>query len=380
MRRLTQSATLTAVSLAIATILLELGLRLFTPFPITENSNQKNHPRLAYTLSPSLSDVDDFGFRNAPNSFKEATVAILGDSHTYGENVTAENNLPSILARMTGRKVYNFGIGSYGIYQYRALLDEVLQHSFEEVILAFYPANDLAFDCRVLRTSYWRTYVKRNGLRVPACTVPGRREGADPETRTRPSIRAILSRTATVQILKDLRKRYLEPPPSNEAIDTTEYFWLDGNQSVRRRRVLAHARNTDLEDPDVRMNYDNSLIFFTEFKERLSAESVEFAVIVVPSKERVLSEWMKRRARDVAEEFELLVSNETVLTRKYESFFADNDIVYVDAVSEMVFALAQAVDDGAPFYPLNNGHPLSAGYEAYARAAFKAYTDSSRKQ
>jgi hypothetical protein len=37
-----------------------------------------------------------------------------GDSHTFGNTATMNDSWPSVVARVTGREVYNLGLGGYG--------------------------------------------------------------------------------------------------------------------------------------------------------------------------------------------------------------------------------------------------------------------------
>ena len=53
------------ISLAAVILVAEGLLRCFTHYPVNTSSNVVPHPDLGYVLAPSLSDVDDNGFRNA---------------------------------------------------------------------------------------------------------------------------------------------------------------------------------------------------------------------------------------------------------------------------------------------------------------------------
>ena len=102
---------LLSVSCLVSLVLLEVGLRIFTEFPITELSNRVPDPILGYRYSTSLKDIDESGFRNPPGH--AANIAALGDSHTYGVNVASEQTWPAQLGRLLQRNVYNYGVGSY---------------------------------------------------------------------------------------------------------------------------------------------------------------------------------------------------------------------------------------------------------------------------
>ncbi len=377
-RQFVKVTALFTTSLVLALILLEVGLRLITPYPITSSSNKRIHPRLAYTLSPRLHDVDQRGFRNTIYTLEDADLVIIGDSQTYGENVTSENNFPSLVASKTSRNVYNFGISSYGIYQYKVLMDDVLQYPVKDVILSLYPANDLAFDCEILSTDYWKSYAKKTGLPVPGCGGDSKRERATTVAKinkregatTIVRIKRLFQKTATLQLLNILPTKVGVRQPRENNFDQ-RFFLFDEDQFVSKGRSRDHAASASLEDPDVRINFENSKRFLIEDAKRADDKSIGFLVLIIPSKERVLYEWMTRRDREVTREFAAVVKNELSLTQEYVRFFEKNEIVYVDALLDVVIALDRAVKDGGQLYPDGNGHPLRVGYQAYADAAIK---------
>ena len=75
-------------------------------------------------LSPRLRDVDEHRFRNPPDDNERYDIVAIGDSHTFGSNVSWMEAWPHALARGTGHTVYNLGVGSYSIYQYGVLLEK----------------------------------------------------------------------------------------------------------------------------------------------------------------------------------------------------------------------------------------------------------------
>ena len=78
-------------------------------------------PVLAARPSPSaLARFDAWGFRNRDVP-PTADIVAVGDSHTYGNGATSDAAWPSVVARLSGRRVYNMGIGGYGPNQYFAL-------------------------------------------------------------------------------------------------------------------------------------------------------------------------------------------------------------------------------------------------------------------
>ena len=106
----------TLVCLAIA----EVGLRMFTPFPVHGKKANKIYDRdFGYRLNLAHPSIDEHGFRNSGN--KPKVVAAVGDSHTYGSGVKETQSWPAQFEKITGQPTYNFGVGSYAVYTYYAL-------------------------------------------------------------------------------------------------------------------------------------------------------------------------------------------------------------------------------------------------------------------
>jgi hypothetical protein len=60
---------------------------------------------------------DAWGFRNREVP-KTADIVAVGDSHTFGNTAKMDESWPYVLGRLTGRNVYNMGMGGYGPNQY----------------------------------------------------------------------------------------------------------------------------------------------------------------------------------------------------------------------------------------------------------------------
>jgi hypothetical protein len=72
-------------AILICLILLEIGLRVLSAFLIYSPKNSQVYDdRLGRRIDPSQPEIDENGFRN-PSVPGAADIAVLGDSHTYGE-------------------------------------------------------------------------------------------------------------------------------------------------------------------------------------------------------------------------------------------------------------------------------------------------------
>jgi hypothetical protein len=346
---------LVVVSSLISLVLLEAGLRLATPFPITEETNRVDDPRLGYVLDPSYPGVDQHGFRNAPGALEAADLIFIGDSQTFGYNVHAAQSFPAVVARRTGRPAYNFGVGGYGIYQYAVLLEDAARLPVRDVVLGMYLANDLSYACRALRTDYWHNRAGDSGLALPYC-------GRGPTAKMRDRIYLAVKQTATLQALNQVVDQEL-------FITRASHLLLEDHQHVNRARAVGHSKATSLSDPDIRRSFDHARRFLEEAQARFVERHIGFGVLLIPSKERVLEAWTRRRGTARDPELSDMVANEITLTGVFEGFLDQSGIIWQDALPFVVDGLERAIDQDEPFYKPNDGHPLERGYESYADAA-----------
>jgi len=93
-------------------------------------------PELFYTLRPgrcgfanreydTVLFVNSAGLRDTEESLRAPEVVVLGDSFTTGWGVGQEEAFPQQLARLSGRRVLNAGVPSYGTVREIELLDRI---------------------------------------------------------------------------------------------------------------------------------------------------------------------------------------------------------------------------------------------------------------
>lgn len=99
-------------------------------------------PVLGLRLAPYVQGHDANGFRNDAVP-QHADIVSLGDSQTWGVNVTRQNSWPQQLSKISGRSVYNMGLGGFGPVQYQVLIAQALQFSPKLIIVGFYLGNDI---------------------------------------------------------------------------------------------------------------------------------------------------------------------------------------------------------------------------------------------
>jgi lysophospholipase L1-like esterase len=140
----------------------ELALRTAFGFPLPM-VNFRADDRLLFTAHPAFPDIDDRGFRRTPVS-GNYRIAAIGDSHTFGYNVDADESWPSLLARDLRVPIYNYGVSGYNFLHYYTLSHEALRAGMD-VIIALYPANDLTqFICELYHLDGWADEGARLGV------------------------------------------------------------------------------------------------------------------------------------------------------------------------------------------------------------------------
>jgi len=143
-------------------------------------------------MNPSLKDIDSNGFRNKnKKEAKKFDIVTLGDSHTFGYNVSSEESWPQQLAHMANKSVYNFGIGGYGILQYYRLFDEAIKLKPKHIILGLFLENDLNDLCKLMnKKGFWKKWAKKRGYNIEPCVIGGQSNTSNQPNKFRKIIRA----------------------------------------------------------------------------------------------------------------------------------------------------------------------------------------------
>jgi len=364
-----QKAATIFVTLIVCLAIGEVALRLFTPFPVTTKLNKAAHPKLGYTFASALDDIDEHGFRNPTGEWDFRDIAVIGDSMAYGYNVARESSFPSQMAKSTGRHVYNFGIGSYGIYQYKVLLDEVQRLDFNTVVLALLPANDAAPTCSSTENDYWRDYARENNIEIAPCY------GSPFPTGLRRYARVIsdaIKRSATVDAIRILALNNIRDLLATKAaIGTENYFLFPKGVAMHRGNARTLLQSATFDNPGVRLTFENSLPFLAESSRALKAKGTGFVVVLVPDKAWVLQAWAEIEGFEAEPEFIELAGYPERVAAAYREFFEREGIAYVDALPHVLAAFRLSLAEGREFYPASDGHPYEEGYGALAEAAIE---------
>lgn len=361
-----QNLLLFTVSLIGSLILCEMGLRIFTPFPITKSSNKIQDPNLGYRLSPGLADVDTSGFRNPSDT--QHVLAAVGDSHTYGVNVPSAQSWPAALQSRSGIQTYNFGVGSYGVYSYHALIRENIAGKFKGVVVALYLANDFADKhsyCAISRNStFWKQETKKLSLEIPKCSgltvyIGGKKIW--PYIRDATAITSAFKHLVIDRISAADRK----------GPKAKDYYEIPGTQeSINLPRARKHMRSMDLERREIRLILSDFSRMLKRWSEISGESNLLLGIMIVPSKPRVLIEYAKQRDNfRLSKTLQDFLQKEVALEAGIIKQAQDAGIPVESAIGPLLKAKELAEQKKLPLYRAGDSHPNALGYRAYAQAA-----------
>jgi len=369
------------VSLIISLIILEIGLRNFTPYP----SYRVEHEKLGFVMNPNISEIDENGFRN--KKLTSVDIVALGDSHTYGYNVSSDNSWPKLLGRKLKKNVYNFGVGGYGILQYQYLLSKAIELNPKVILLGLYLANDLNDICTLVSSNkYWESRAKEFHINSSVCSEikPNSALGTYAHKKSNISIgKWLKENSAIISIVSKYYDRFSTHKRINvrglNAINKTEKVGATNAEVINDGkiktmiafgRIKVNKECMDMNSPHIQMGYEVLKEFMLEAREKTELNNIHFGVLFIPSKARVFYEYLKQRDHCLPEEYEDLKNNEDELKVMTSVFLENIGIPFIDVLPDMENALLKHGD----IYPAwENGHPILIGYEVYAENAFNLY-------
>ncbi len=354
-------------------------------------------PVLRYRGNPNFPTHDRLGFHNVEVPDAVDIVAV-GDSQTYGPVGDPQYTWPAVLGRLTGKTVYNMGIGGRGSIEHLLTLDDALQREPEIVLLGLYFGNDLFEAYRAVYVNHLYEELKSPQAGLAIKDAESRADlsdeihrlfivsqSADSEPRSdRPirGVRAMLSEHSRLygglRWIKD--RCYAGFYPDRVKRKRMDSLWQSQLAWVKRhpgrgdafermpfRSVLTFAlRNVvlDLSDPRIAEGLELTLRVLDRMAARCSDAGVTFAVVLIPTKETVFVSLTDEAIRDPR--WKELVGNEAAVRERVTEFLEAHEIAYIDSV----YALRACFDRGVqPYEITRDGHPNVEGYHAIAEAA-----------
>jgi hypothetical protein len=132
--------------------------------------------------------------------------------------------------------------------------------------------------------------------------------------------------------------------------------------------IESHKKKMDLSREKIAFGLAVTEDLLREMKRKADAEGIEFSVVLIPSKEIVFYEYLKKNGYELSRDYRELVENEKKLVAELSRFMDSEGIEFTDA---RPYVERELFGQGRAYSATDDGHPLEEGYEAYARAAYE---------
>jgi lysophospholipase L1-like esterase len=371
----------------IGLVVAETGLRLVeknrlgdrgAPVTITD-------PLLGERLAPNTSGQDANGFRNE-SVRAQVDIVALGDSQTWGVNVQRVDAWPQQLEKLSGRSVYNMGVGGYGPVQYSVLTGKALSFSPKVIVVGLYFGNDF-YDAYALAYSNdkyaeLRSNQASDEMRID--TVKTRSQfywdeeknfhnnyGRSSPTgwsfwlREHSAIGRLLNRTGlwpgATDVDYEIDKAWARAYPDHGAVCE--------HADIRTVFTTAYRlTGLDLDDPRIAEGLCIVGLVLWRAQQTADGRGAKFMVLLIPTKELVYAELMQREGK-LTDTYSRLVEMENRARRDVESWCNEKRIRCVDALPY----LQRAIAGRQQVYPsTTESHPNAAGYRVLAATVNEA--------
>lgn len=357
-----------SVSVAIGIILCEAGSRLILNPADYLSAKTIGDKVLGITIAPNSSGFDEWGFRNrrVPTN---ADIVAIGDSHTFGNTATMDDSWPSVVARVTGREVYNLGLGGYGPNQYYHLLTtKALKLHPKWVVCGLYMGDDFenAFSI-TYGLDYWSPL--RNGLwdhvdadiwgpSEPLVWGAGVRNWLSENSM----IYRIVFHGPLLAMVKE-RVRFGEASSNSDPYMTA---LIIEDKNIREAfRPIGIANRLDQTSAQIREGMRITFHLIKEMDKACKQQGCRLLVVIIPTKETVFSEHLENNSSlHLHETLDRLIANERLAKNALLEFLAGAGIAHMDTLP----ALKQSVGDQLYAQTTRDMHPGKNGYKVIGEA------------
>jgi hypothetical protein len=317
-------------------------------------------PVLAHKIDPGQAGHDDWGYRN-PGVPDQVDILAIGDSMTYGLMAKMRETWPYALGEVTGKSVYNAGMGGYGPLQYMHVLKTrapALQP--DQVIVMLYPGNDL-MDSYNLAYSFehWADY----------------RPGAGPEEDIAPNVFIDPNyNPGPIRLIRDwlaqnsvfyrlvLQLPVFDSVRQREALGGTAIEITHQDAPV----VLDPARRlalVDMTDPRMTEAFAITTRALGELAAYTRENDIALHVILMPVREQLFLDLLPDTLdASQKETFARLDDSLKTIEAQFAAFFQSEGIAWTNLRPVLEAALSEQA-----IFPSTDGHPNAAGYTVIAR-------------
>ncbi|MGA8868106.1 MAG: SGNH/GDSL hydrolase family protein, partial [Candidatus Sulfotelmatobacter sp.] len=295
----------------------------------------------------------------------------IGDSHTYGNTARMVESWPYVLGSLSGRSVYDMGMGGYGPNQYFYLLKtKALALKPRTILCGLYLGDDFENAYSITYgLNYW-SYLRQ----LPAQTADFNIwDTAPPPPNWQKRTRLWLSRHSVVYQLvvhaSSLGQMQGEEQIKNAVLHDGSVAVL----SIPEKHILEAFRpksmlsRLDQQSPEVREGMRITFELLKEMNDLCQQNHMQFVVVVIPTKETVFYQYLEHNPKiALADTIDKLLANERLARAATFKFLVDSNIPYVDPLP----ALRASVENQLYARSAGDMHPGKNGYRVIAQAAF----------
>ena len=356
------------ISLVLAVLSCELASRLFLD-PVDYLSPILAHDDvLGMKLPGGSGGHDGWGFRNSRVP-ETAEVVAIGDSHTYGNTAKMSESWPTVFGRLTGKTVYNLGMGGYGPNQYDHLLrTKALGLKPRLVICALFMGNDFEDAYHITYGLDSWSFLRREGPREKIDPGLWQNESSfalswHKRIRNWLSRYSILYRLLFHAALQSLKGRF-QVENAARLYDSTTSLLLP-EKGVREAfvpKVRLHA--LDQESPSVREGMRLTFELLRDMSALSAKNNIRFLVAVIPTKETVFARYLEHNPKvSMSETIDAVIANERIARGAVFARLEQEGIRYVDLLPAMEEASGR---ERIYAYSAVDMHPNANGYRVIA--------------
>lgn len=382
MDRKLATAALILGSTAVSLLLVEFALRLAVNPGDFLQIEPVPDPVLGHRIEPLQGGHDALGFRNASVPTR-ADIVALGDSQTYGVGAPRDGSWPQQLGVLTGRSVYSMALGGYSPPDYLYLAQQVAPRLRpHQLIVGVYLGNDLLEACwAVQKRAYWARW--RSSEAGDMCEDGDERDipeapkrfGAARDWLSRHSVVYGVLKAALLSTAGKHEQRRAAAPGSPDQ----HFPWVDPAQPTVRTVFTPQARlmAMDVRRRGVREGLRIAKLVLTEVATLARRNDESLLVVLIPTKERVYCEHLRRAGISLPSAFGALCSAEDRIKSDLLQQLSASDIAHVDVLVPLQLEVSRHV----VLYPTDSdGHPRASGYSVIARAVAAALPASGARR
>lgn len=353
------------LSTAVALLLCELGARLFLNPSDYLSVEMVEDEVLGAVPAPGTrrAGLDEWGFRNRSVP-QHADIVAIGDSHTFGNTATMDDAWPAVVARNTGKSVYNLGMGGYGPNQYLHLLKHrALKLSPKAVIVGLYMGDD--FENAYLMTYGLNHWSYLRGIRLGAANANIWRTTVPASWHKR--IRAWLAGHSVVyQIvmhgpLTGALQGEIQIRNAHRINPLAAVLNLPERNILEAFLPWSMLSRLDQSSPEVLEGMRVCFDILREMRDVCHERKIQLRVLVIPTKEMVFAELLESNATVAQREaLQRLFVNERIARQKLFEFLKSENIHYMDPLPDLRRTVGQKLyaRTAGDMHPGRNGYKV----------------------